>query len=98
MPLEDDAIYRIYSMTKPVVSVMALILIQRGQLHLSDFVMEFIPAFANTEVLCTGGTEQRQHPMTVEDLLTHRSGEVITTPYSFGSSGKFVGRKQHGSD
>ena len=39
-PLEDDAIYRIYSMTKPVVSVMALLLIQRGQLRLSDFVIE----------------------------------------------------------
>ena len=73
-PLEDDAIYRIYSMTKPVVSVMALLLIQRGQLRLSDFVMQFIPAFADTQVLCAGGTEPQMRPMTVEDLLTHRSG------------------------
>tara|TARA_R110001592_G_scaffold363396_2_gene687622 strand:+ start:39164 stop:40342 length:1179 start_codon:yes stop_codon:yes gene_type:complete len=73
-PLEDDAIYRIYSMTKPIVSVMASILIQRGQLRLSDFVMQFIPAFAATEVLCAGGTEPQMRPMTVEDLLTHRSG------------------------
>ena len=73
-PLEDDAIYRIYSMTKPIVSVMASILIQRSQLRLSDFVMQFIPAFAATEVLCDGGTEPQMRPMTVEDLLTHRSG------------------------
>jgi CubicO group peptidase (beta-lactamase class C family) len=61
-------------MTKPVVSVMALLLIQRGQLRLSDFVMQFIPAFADTQVLCAGGTEPQMRPMTVEDLLTHRSG------------------------
>ena len=73
-PLTDDGIFRIYSMTKPIVSVMALILIQRGQLRLSDFVMQFIPAFANTEVLCAGGTEPQMHPVTIEDLLTHRSG------------------------
>ena len=74
VPLTDDAIYRIYSMTKPIVSVMALILIQRGQLRLSDFVMQYIPAFASTQVLCKGGTEPPTRPMTIEDLLTHRSG------------------------
>ncbi|RLA52780.1 MAG: serine hydrolase [Gammaproteobacteria bacterium] len=74
VPLADDAIYRIYSMTKPVVSVMALILMQRGQLRLSDFVMHYIPAFASTQVLCDGGTEAPTRPVTIEDLLTHRSG------------------------
>ena len=73
-PLQDDAIYRIYSMTKPIVSVMALLLIQRGQLRLSDFVMQYIPAFAATEVACAGGVEPQMRPITVEDLLTHRSG------------------------
>lgn len=74
VPLAEDAIYRIYSMTKPVISVMALILVQRGQLRLSDFVMQFIPAFAATQVLCEGGTEPQSRPILVEDLLTHRSG------------------------
>lgn len=73
-PLGDDAIYRIYSMTKPVVSVMALMLIQRGQLRLSDFVMQYIPSFAATQVLVDGKTVAPARPMTVEDLLTHRSG------------------------
>ena len=73
-PLAGDALYRIYSMTKPVVSVMAVILIERGQLRLSDFVEVYIPAFAGTEVLCDRGTEPPLRPMTIEDLLTHRSG------------------------
>lgn len=74
VPLGDDAIYRIYSMTKPIVSFMALILIERCQLRLSDFVMQYIPAFSDTEVMCQDGTEPPARPMTVEDLLTHRSG------------------------
>ena len=73
-PLASDAIYRVYSMTKSVVSVMALIMVQRGQLRLSDFVAQYIPAFAHTQVLCERGTEPPARPMTIEDLLTHRSG------------------------
>ena len=73
-PLGEDAIYRIYSMTKPVVSFMALILIERGQLRLSDFLPQYIPSFAETRVLCEGGTESPERPITIEDLLTHRSG------------------------
>jgi CubicO group peptidase (beta-lactamase class C family) len=74
IPLRDDGIYRIYSMTKPIVSLMALILIDSGRLRLSDFVLQYIPAFGRTEVLCDGGTEPPARPVTVEDLLTHRSG------------------------
>jgi CubicO group peptidase (beta-lactamase class C family) len=73
-PLKEDAIYRIYSMTKPVVSVMALLLIQRGQMRLSDFLMQYIPAFAESKVICAGGSEPPIRPITIEDLLTHRSG------------------------
>jgi len=74
IPLQEDAIYRIYSMTKPIVSFLALMLIERGQLRLSDFVMQYIPAFAGARVLCEGGTEAPVRPITVEDLVTHRSG------------------------
>ncbi len=73
-PLQEDAIYRIYSMTKPIVSLMALILVDNGRLRLSDFVLQYIPAFGATEVLSEGGTERPLRPITVEDLLTHRSG------------------------
>jgi CubicO group peptidase (beta-lactamase class C family) len=73
-PLGEDAIYRIYSMTKPIVSLMAMILIERGQLRLSDFVMQYIPAFADTQVSVAAGLERPARPMMIEDLLTHRSG------------------------
>ena len=74
VPLGEDAIYRIYSMTKPIVSFMALMLVERGQLRLSDFVQTYIPAFADCRVLREEGTEPPARPITVEDLLTHRSG------------------------
>jgi CubicO group peptidase (beta-lactamase class C family) len=73
-PLGDDAIYRIYSMTKPIVSLMALILVERCRLRLSDFVMQYIPSFGSIQVLGQNGTEPPDRPITVEDLLTHRSG------------------------
>ena len=73
--LKEDSIYRIYSMTKPVISVLCLILVERGLLKLGDPVSQWIPAFANQQVL---GNENELVPlqrcMTVEDLLTHRSG------------------------
>jgi CubicO group peptidase (beta-lactamase class C family) len=81
-PLPDVPIYRIYSMTKPIVSVMALILIEQGRLRLFDFLPQFNPAFARMRVLHPSGRiEPAERPITVEDLLTHRAGftyEFIT--------------------
>ena len=80
--LPDSSIYRIYSMTKPIVSVMALILIEQGRLRLFDFLPQFDPAFARMMVLHPSGRlEPAERPITVEDLLTHRAGftyEFIT--------------------
>ncbi|MEM1154971.1 MAG: serine hydrolase domain-containing protein, partial [Pseudomonadota bacterium] len=73
-PLSDDAIYRIYSMTKPIVSVMAILMIQHDKLRLDDSLAQYIPAFADVRVLTESGTEDALHPITIEDLLTHRSG------------------------
>ena len=81
-PIPQDALYRIYSMTKPVVSVMALILIEQGKLRLYDLLAQFNGAFGNMLVLLPSGQLQpAQRPITVEDLLTHRAGftyEFIT--------------------
>ena len=81
-PIADEALYRIYSMTKPVVSVMALMLIEQGKLRLYDALAQFNPAFAAMRVLLpTGRLEPAQRPILVEDLLTHRAGftyEFIT--------------------
>jgi len=70
-----DALYRIYSMTKPIVSVMALMLIEQGRLRLYDALPQFNPVFAGMRVLhASGRLEPVARPILVEDLLTHRSG------------------------
>jgi CubicO group peptidase (beta-lactamase class C family) len=73
--LPAEPIYRIYSMTKPVVSAIALMLLEEGRLRLYDPVAEFVPAFAAPEILSPDGKRARaRRPMLVEHLLTHRAG------------------------
>ena len=73
--IPENAIYRIYSMTKPITSVMALKLIERGKLRLYDPVSSFIPSFEKLKVMNPDGSfEELNRPMIIEDLLTHRSG------------------------
>ncbi len=70
-----DTLFRLYSMTKPVVSVYCLQLIEAGLLQLDDPVSRFIPEFADQLVLGGDGSLQPlQRALTIEDLLTHRSG------------------------
>src|SRR5690606_8300776 len=74
-PIPDGAIYRIYSMTKPLVSVLALQLIERGRLRLYDPIASFDRRFARPRVLLPNGQLlPANRPITVEDLLTHRAG------------------------
>jgi CubicO group peptidase (beta-lactamase class C family) len=79
LPVTDDTLWRIYSMTKPVTSVAAMLLYEEGKIGLNDPVSEFIPAFADLRVY-TGGSDQKQvtvpatEPVRVWHLLTHTSG------------------------
>jgi len=79
LPVEPDTLWRIYSMTKPVTSVAAMILYEEGAFELSDPVSKFIPAFAGVRVYA-GGSDQRQvtvpatEPVRIWHLLTHTSG------------------------
>ncbi|NCW52985.1 MAG: class A beta-lactamase-related serine hydrolase [Rhodobacteraceae bacterium] len=74
-PIPEDAVYRIYSMTKPIISVLALMLIERGRLHLYDPLLAYDPRFRSLMVLRTNGAiEPANSPITVEHLLTHRAG------------------------
>jgi len=74
-PIPDGAIYRLYSMTKPIVSVMAMILIEQGKLRLYDMLPQFNPAFRNMRVLLASGEmAPANRPILVEDLFTHRAG------------------------
>lgn len=73
LPLQP--IYRIYSMTKPIVSIAALRLIENGDLYLPSPVSQFIPGFADMELVdSSGATTKAKTPINVEHLLTHRSG------------------------
>jgi CubicO group peptidase (beta-lactamase class C family) len=78
-PLRRDDVFRIYSMTKPVVAVGVLRLVEEGRLSLDDPVARFIPAFAGVKVFA-GGTaaepvlEPPASPITVRQLLDHTSG------------------------
>jgi len=76
--MRPDALFRIYSMTKPMVSVAALMLVEQGRLSLADPIAKHLPAFANTPVLLeTAEGVQLQPPVrppTVQDLLRHTSG------------------------
>ena len=73
--LRDDSIFRIYSMTKPVISVLCLMMIERGQLRLSDTIDQWVPEFKKQRVLESDGKQSTLHrAITIEDLLTHRAG------------------------
>src|SRR5258707_10482174 len=50
LPMDADTIFRLYSMSKPITSVAAMMLVEDGKLKLDDPVSKFIPAFANVEV------------------------------------------------
>jgi CubicO group peptidase (beta-lactamase class C family) len=83
LPMSADTIFRLYSMSKPITSVAAMMMVEDGKLRLDDPVSKFIPAFANAKV----GVEKRgpdgtvmlvreplERPITIEDLLRHTSG------------------------
>ena len=82
-PMTDDTIFRLYSMSKPVTSVAAMMLVEDGKLALGDPLAKYIPAFADVKVgvekrdedgKLTLALEPLQRPITIEDLLRHTSG------------------------
>jgi len=77
-PVNTDTIWRIYSMTKPVISVAAMMLVEEGRMRLDDPVAKFIPEFANLQVIDeqSGATRPATGVMTVQHLLTQESGIV----------------------
>jgi CubicO group peptidase (beta-lactamase class C family) len=83
-PMPKDAIFRIYSMSKPITSVAAMILLEEGKLSLTDPVAKHIPAFAGLKVAVEKAEPAGTSPtlelvparrdMTVQDLFRHTSG------------------------
>lgn len=88
LPMQRDTIFRVASMTKPVTVAAALALTEQGRLALDDPVSRWLPELADMRVLTrpTGqldDTVPADRPITIEDLMTHRSGLA----YMFSVSG-----------
>ncbi len=73
-PMRADSIFRIYSMTKPLVSVAVMMLVERGRLLISDPVGKWLPEYAQQAVLGASGLIPAWQPATVQDLLRHTAG------------------------
>lgn len=79
IPLADDTIFRIYSMTKPITSIALMMLFEEGRFQLTDPVYKFIPSWRRHRVWVQGDgdemvTRAPQSPMTIQHLLCHTSG------------------------
>ena len=88
LPMQRDTIFRIASMTKPVTVAAAMALAEEGKLTLTDPVSRWLPELAEMRVLVDPNgplddTVAARRPITVEDLMTHRSGLA----YSFSVGG-----------
>jgi len=77
-PIDAQTIFRIYSMTKPIISVAAMSMVEDGLLSVEDPVSKYFPQFAEMQVINneTGELRPAENVMTVEHLLTHKSGLV----------------------
>ena len=90
-PVEPETIFRIYSMTKPIVSVGLMTLYEEGRVQLDDPVTQYIPQFRRLKVLAggTGDAPQVREPareITVADLLRHTSGLVSQSDTVLGDA------------
>lgn len=76
---DENSLWRVYSMTKPLTGMAAMILVEEGKLKLDEPISDFIPAFKTMRVMDdpNGGvatTHPATHPITVRNLLTHTAG------------------------
>ena len=75
IPMSADSVFRIYSMTKPIVSTALMLLHEEGSFQLEHPVAQYLPAFATTKVLgADGDLVDQARPMQIRDLLMHTSG------------------------
>ncbi|WP_037310547.1 serine hydrolase domain-containing protein [Amycolatopsis orientalis] len=79
LPVETDTIWRVYSMTKPVTSVAAMMLVEEGLIDLADPIARWLPEFAEPRVFTKGSsvrmaTEPATEPIRLWHLLTHTAG------------------------
>jgi CubicO group peptidase (beta-lactamase class C family) len=73
-PMDKDALFRIFSMTKPITTVAAMILYEEGAFHLGDPVAKYLPELKDMQLLIDGSLVPPQRQMTIEQLMTHTAG------------------------
>jgi len=97
-PMSKDAIFRIYSMSKPIASVAAMMLVEQGKLTLDEPVAKYIPAFKDMKVSVEAKGEEgkpehhlvdAKKPITIQDLLRHTSG------LTYGFFGDLLAKKAY---
>jgi CubicO group peptidase (beta-lactamase class C family) len=72
--IQKDSLFRIYSMSKPIVSVAAMILLEEGKFQLDEPVEKYLPALKDVKVLVDGVTVPQSHPFTIRELMSHQAG------------------------
>ena len=72
--LQEDSLFRIYSMTKPIASTAAMILYEEGYFQLNDPVEKYLPEFKGAQVLIDGQLVDANHPFTIRELMSHTAG------------------------
>ncbi len=85
LPVERDTMFRLASMSKPVTSLAALMLVEQGRMALTDPISRYAPEFSELRVMRSPGgplddTVAAERQITFEDLLTHRAGLNICRP------------------
>ena len=88
-PMTQDALFRIYSMSKPITAVAAMMLYEEGKFALSDPVEKFVPELADLDILVDGELVPAERTMTMRHLLTHTTG----LSYGFNPGGNPVDAK-----
>src|ERR1700756_3472818 len=82
-PMTPDTIFRIYSMSKPITTVAAMLLVEEGKLQLDDPLSKFVPEFKDVKVgMQSPGEDGKpqldlvpaRRPITIQDLMRHTSG------------------------
>ncbi len=102
-PMTEDAIFRIYSMTKPVTSVALMLLVEEGRVDLEDRLQDYLPAFAQINVLEMGAAgvsalRPAKSPITLRELLTHTAGFPAGLPGDGAAADRQRSVNPHGAD
>jgi CubicO group peptidase (beta-lactamase class C family) len=89
LPMREDTIYRIYSMTKPITAVAAMTLWEQGKFHMNDPIEKYLPELANLKVYVSGAddnlvVEEAKTKVRIIDLFMHTAG------FSYGFTGSEV--------